>query len=112
MKEFLLPEAYGATFFAVVGQFWLIPVGYLLLINLIALFLMWRDKRLAKKENARRIPEKKLFLSALLGGSIGAIVGMRLFRHKTRHWYFVVGMPAILLAQIALAVLLFVLLQK
>ena len=112
MKELLLPEAYGSTSFAVVGQFWLIPVGYLLIINLIALFLMWRDKRLSKKENAWRIPEKTLFLSALLGGSIGAITGMRLFRHKTKHWYFVVGMPAILLAQIALAVSFFVLLQK
>ena len=112
MKELFLPEASGQPLFATVGWFWLVPVCYLLIINLVALFLMWRDKRLAKKENARRIPEKTLFLSALLGGSIGAIAGMRLFRHKTKHWYFVIGMPAILIAQIALAVLLFVLMQK
>ena len=62
-----------------------------------------RDKALAKRESRRRIPERVLFLSALLGGSAGAILGMQLFRHKTRHWYFVVGMPAILLAQLALA---------
>lgn len=91
---------------------WIALAAYLIAANLVALFLMWRDKRLAKKENARRIPEKTLFLSALLGGSIGAIAGMRLFRHKTKHWYFVVGMPAILVAQIALVVLFFVLQQK
>ena len=44
-----------------------------------------------------------LFLLPLLGGSIGAPLGMRVFRHKTKHWYFVWGVPAILLAQIALA---------
>ena len=85
---------------------WLIAGAYLLIINLVALFLMWDDKRRAKKTNARRIPEKTLFLSAILGGSIGAIAGMQLFRHKTKHWYFVIGMPAILIAQVALAVFL------
>lgn len=90
-------------FFASVGAVWLIPVCYLVVINLVAFYLMWRDKRLAKKENARRIPEKTLFLAALLGGSIGAIAGMQVFRHKTKHWYFAVGMPLILAAQLALA---------
>ena len=84
----------------------LIAGAYLLIINLIAFFLMWRDKRLAKKENARRIPEKTLFLWALFGGSIGAIIGMHRFRHKTKHWYFVVGMPAILLLQISVIIAL------
>ena len=86
---------------------WLITGIYLLIINLIAFLLMWRDKRLAKKENVRRIPEKTLFLWALLGGSVGAIVGMYRFRHKTKHWYFVVGMPAILILQIAVIIALF-----
>ena len=45
-----------------------------------------------------------LFLLPLLGGSLGALLGMRAFHHKTRHWYFVWGVPAILLAQLALAV--------
>ena len=81
----------------------LLLAGWLLAINLIAFALMGRDKALAKRESRRRIPERVLFLSALLGGSAGAILGMQLFRHKTRHWYFVVGMPAILLAQLALA---------
>lgn len=108
MKELILPEASGETLFATVGTVWLIPVCYLVVVNLVAFYLMWRDKRLAKKENARRIPEKTLFLSAILGGSIGAIVGMRMFRHKTKHWYFVVGMPLILIAQLALTVWLLV----
>ena len=63
---------------------------------------MWLDKRRARRKGARRIRERTLFLSALLGGSAGAIAGMRLFRHKTKHWYFVWGMPAILAAQVIL----------
>ena len=107
MKELILPSASGETIFVFLGAFRLIPVCYLVVANLVAFYLMWRDKRLAKKENARRIPEKTLFLSALLGGSIGAISGMYTFRHKTKHWYFVVGMPLILIAQLALAFLIF-----
>ena len=79
---------------------------YLVIINLIAFLLMAMDKSRARKHQWR-IPEKTLFLSAILGGSIGAIAGMYTFHHKTRHWYFVIGMPAILVAQIAAWVLLF-----
>ena len=76
---------------------------YLAAINLAAFFLMWLDKRRARRKGARRGRERTLFLSALLGGSVGAIAGMRLFRHKTKHWYFVWGMPAILILQLVLA---------
>ena len=76
---------------------------YLVIINLIAFLLMAMDKSRARKHQWR-IPEKTLFLSAILGGSIGAIAGMYTFRHKTRHWYFVIGMPAILILQVVLAV--------
>ena len=76
---------------------------YLVIINLIAYLLMAMDKSRARKHQWR-IPEKTLFLSAILGGSIGAIAGMYTFHHKTRHWYFVIGMPAILIVQIALIV--------
>ena len=78
---------------------------YLILINLIAFSLMGVDKSRARRHKWR-IPEKTLFLSALLGGSIGAIAGMQVFRHKTKHWYFVVGMPLILVCQAALAIYL------
>ena len=104
MKTFFLPEAAGDTVWTVVGAIWWIPVCYLLVVNLVSFALMGIDKRRAKQNGVRRIPEKTLFLSAILGGSIGAIAGMQVFRHKTKHWYFVWGMPLILIAQIALAV--------
>ena len=78
---------------------------YLILANLAALVLMGLDKSRARRHRWR-IPERTLFLSAVLGGSIGATAGMWLFRHKTRHWYFVLGMPAILALQVAAFLLL------
>lgn len=79
---------------------------YLLAVNLISFCLMGIDKSKAIRHKWR-IPEKTLFISAALGGSIGAILGMRLFHHKTKHWYFVWGMPIILLVQLALAAVLY-----
>ena len=79
---------------------------YLLLINAVAFLLMLVDKIKAKK-NRWRIRERTLFGSALLGGSIGALLGMYTFRHKTRHRSFTLGMPAILIAQVALAIWIF-----
>ena len=79
---------------------------YLLLINAAAFLLMLVDKIKARK-NRWRIPERTLFGSALLGGSIGAILGMYTFRHKTKHLSFTLGMPAILIAQVALAIWIF-----
>lgn len=76
---------------------------YLGLINLITLLVYGIDKRRARKEKWR-ISEKTLLLLPLAGGSVGALTGMYLFRHKTRHWYFRLGLPAILLLQLALAV--------
>ena len=73
--------------------------------NIVGFALMGIDKRKAIKRNFR-IPEATLFIVALIGGSIGSIVGMQVFRHKTRHWYFVFGMPAILVVQIILLILL------
>ena len=80
-------------------------IGYFIIINVIAFAIMGIDKKRART-NAWRISEKALFLSALLGGSIGAICGMQHFRHKTKHWYFKYGMPAILIAQLILAAVL------
>ena len=84
-------------------QFSHIVIIYLVLINLAAFVLMGLDKRKAKK-NLWRIPEKTLFLSAILGGSAGAIAGMYVFHHKTRHWYFAIGMPLILVIPIGLGI--------
>lgn len=76
---------------------------YLAAINLSGIFIMLADKRRARK-NKWRIQERTLFLIALAGGSPGCLAGMYLFRHKTRHWYFVLGMPFILVLQIALVI--------
>ena len=73
---------------------------YLLIINALGLLIMLADKEKAKK-HLWRIPERTLFAAALVGGSVGALLSMYLFHHKTRHWYFVVGMPLILVAQLA-----------
>ena len=101
--EAFLPEATSTWGITVVGSPAPLLWAYLGIVNLVAFLMMGSDKRRAKRQGARRISEKALFLSALLGGSLGAILGMRLFRHKTRHWYFVWGMPAILLLQLGLA---------
>lgn len=76
---------------------------YLLCINAAGFLIMGIDKRRARR-GAWRIPEKALFLTSLLGGSIGTWAGMYVFRHKTRHWYFVIGMPLILAVQIAILI--------
>lgn len=80
-------------------------VLYLATINLTGLFIMGLDKLRARKR-AWRIPESTLFVIALMGGSLGTTIGMHLFHHKTRHWYFLFGMPAILFIQIAIVVIL------
>ena len=78
---------------------------YLIIINLIAFFMMWLDKRKAKK-GKWRIPENTLPIPVLLGGGIGGIAGMYIFRHKTQKAKFVIGFPAILICEILLILLL------
>lgn len=78
---------------------------YLLIINAAALILMLVDK-IKAKQNLWRIPEKILFLAAILGGSVGSLLGMYLFRHKTKHFSFIFGMPLILAVQLIAAVLI------
>lgn len=78
---------------------------YLAVMNVLGVAVMWSDKRRARLHRWR-IPEKVLFGVSLLGGSAGTWAGMYLFRHKTKHWYFVVGMPIILVCQAALAIYL------
>ena len=75
---------------------------YLLLINAAAFVLMLADK-LKAQNGLWRIPERTLIGSALLGGSVGALLGMYTFRHKTRHLKFTLGIPAILVGQLTLA---------
>lgn len=80
-----------------------IAVTYLIFINIVGIALMGVDKRRAIKK-AWRISEKTFFIVSLIGGSAGSWLGMYLFRHKTKHRYFVVGIPAIFFIQIGLAI--------
>ncbi|MDY4078551.1 MAG: DUF1294 domain-containing protein [Clostridium sp.] len=79
---------------------------YLLIINIIAFCLMYIDKQKAKK-NKWRIKEDTLMISAFLGGSIGALIGMNTFRHKTKHAKFKYGIPAILIFQIIIGLAIY-----
>lgn len=81
---------------------WKLLLVWLACINLFGFFQMFEDKRRARKDKWR-IPEKRLFLVAAIGGSVGSILGMQVFRHKTKHKSFVIGMPAILIGQLVLA---------
>lgn len=74
-------------------------VIYFILINLFGFFIMWLDKRKAKK-GAWRIPEKTLFIITAIGGGIGTTAGMYAFRHKTQKIQFVVGFPLITILEI------------
>lgn len=73
---------------------------YLILINALGLFIMLVDKQKAKA-GAWRIPEATLLTAAVIGGSIGILTGMYVFRHKTRKWKFFIGVPLIFAAQLA-----------
>lgn len=78
---------------------------FLALINLLGFTAAASDKRKARRK-LWRIPEKTFFLIAAAGGCIGVYSGMLLFRHKTRHWYFMVGIPAIFIIQVIAAYLI------
>lgn len=79
---------------------------YLIIINAAGFLLMLADKQKARR-GAWRIPEATLIWVAILGGSVGSLIGMYLFRHKTRHLKFTVGIPLILFLQLALVIALF-----
>ena len=77
-------------------------IYYLLGINLLTFFIYGIDKWKARR-NKWRVPEATLLMLAALGGSVGALLGMSVFHHKTKHKKFLIGVPLILLAQLALA---------
>ncbi len=79
---------------------------YLFIINIIGFLTFWIDKRKAQK-GKWRIPEKRLFLFAFLGGGIGCTLGMKVFRHKTKHLSFVIGIPAIMIVEYATMIALY-----
>lgn len=82
-------------------------VLYVILINMIGLAIMAVDKFKAQK-GYWRIPEKTIFIVTLLGGGIGTIAGMYAFRHKTKKLKFTIGLPTILIAEIALIIYVYI----
>lgn len=99
-----MPEARNDFIWAVIGSPLGLLVCWLLIINLVTFFTFgvdkWKAKRKEKKDAVRRVPEKTLLLLAVLGGSPGALLGMRVWRHKTLHRAFRWGVPVILALQI------------
>ena len=106
-KYIFTPEEHNDFLWAVAGSPWGLLAIWLALINLTTFCAFgldkWKAKRKAKKESVRRVPEKTLFLLAALGGSVGALLGMLLFRHKIRKGPFRYGVPLMLAAQAWLA---------
>lgn len=98
-----LPEATSVTGLTILGNPWSLLWIWLAAINLATFCAFGIDKWKSKNPNRRRIPERNLFLGAILGGSVGALLGMRLFHHKTLHTTFRVGVPVVLGLQLALA---------
>ena len=84
-------------------------LAYFALITIVAFILMGIDKRKAKK-GAFRISEASLFITALLGGSLGSVAGMLVFHHKTNHWYFQFFMPFIAFLQMT-GILIFLIIK-
>ena len=85
---------------------WRYVAAYLVIINIMAFLVMLHDKNQAKRHKIR-VPEKTLFLLAIVYGSIGIFLGMYAFRHKTKHASFVYGIPSILFIQLFLSLYLF-----
>ena len=108
-KARYLPEAQNDFVWAVIttGSPWPLLAGYLLLINLCTFAAFGIDKWKARHPGRRRIPERNLFLRAIAGGSLGALLGMRVFHHKTLHRSFRIGIPLILAVQVLISAGLF-----
>ena len=79
----------------------LAALAVLVVTNMISFFLMSHDKKCARQEKWR-VPEKRLFLVTACFGGLGGVLGMKVFHHKTKHWYFKVFFPALLVIQVAL----------
>lgn len=82
-------------------------IAYVTIINLITFILFGNDKRRSKK-GGWRIPEKTLLGLCVIGGSVGGLLGMRVFHHKTKHLQFSLGIPIILILQVGIIVFLLI----
>lgn len=91
-------------------QQFLFLVAFFLMINLIAFLIMLLDKNKSKKNGSERISEGMLFFLATIFGSLGVFAGMFAFRHKTQKWYFLIGIPMLILQNAAFLYLIYLLL--
>ena len=111
-KFMYLPEERNDLIWVVVGSPWGLLALWLAAINLVTFFVFgfdkWKARRKETHESTRRVPEKTLFLLSALGGSVGALLGMKGFHHKTLHKTFRFGIPAILALQIIVPIGLWV----
>jgi len=103
-KALFLPEEHNDIIWTVIGSPWGLLACWLLIIHLITFFVFgvdkWKAKRKEKNDAVRRISEKTLLILSILGGSVGALLGMKVWHHKTLHMAFRIGVPVILILQI------------
>lgn len=85
----------------------LLILAFLAALNLIAFFLMFLDKLKSTNPGSSRISEGMLFFLASVFGSLGVYIGMFVFRHKTRKWYFLIGIPLLFVENLATAWLIY-----
>ena len=78
----------------------LVALAFVVVMNVISFALMGHDKRCAR-QGKWRVPEKRLFLATACFGGLGGVLGMKVFHHKTQHWYFKVFFPVLLVLQVA-----------
>lgn len=83
--------------------------AFFLFMNLLAVLVMYIDKRKSRKEGVERVSEGLLFFLATVFGSVGVFFGMFTFRHKTRKWYFLLGIPLLFLQNMALLYVIYLL---
>jgi uncharacterized membrane protein YsdA (DUF1294 family) len=85
--------------------------AFFVFMNLLAVLVMYIDKRKSRKEGSERVSEGLLFFLATVFGSVGVFFGMFTFRHKTRKWYFLLGIPLLFLENMALLYVIYLLLR-
>ena len=87
-------------------------IGFFIVTNVIAFLIMFWDKSRSRKKHAERVSEGLMFFLATICGSIGVLVGMYAFRHKTRKWYFVTGIPLLIVENISLLFVIYLFMSE